>query len=129
MHKLLIDENTLYVGGAIPYYLTALELESAPRPHDPYYNLICFDIETSYYPLLVPTWKPKTNGPVFDIAIHNGSDGTRFLYCYGDFDEINGVNVSFVGAVPRNAATFSRRVPRQSNLRMRCSSVARNRVW
>jgi len=107
VHKLLIDENTLYVAGLIPYYITASGLEQTPKPFDRYYNLICFDVESSYYPTLVPTWKPKVNGPVHDIAIHNGTDGTRFLYCYGNFDEVNGVSVNFLGAVPRNAGTVN----------------------
>lgn len=107
VYKLLVDENTLYVGGHIRQYLTSSELELTPRPFREYYNLICFNIESSYNPTLVPTWRPKTNGPVYNLAVHNGSDGARFLYCHGNFDEINGVSVSFLGVVPRNAGTVN----------------------
>lgn len=107
VHKLLIDENTLYAAGAFSYYFTASDLELTPKPYKQFYNLICFDIQSSYYPELIPSWRPKTNGPVFDVAIHNGENGTRYLYCYGNFDEINGVDVGFLGAVPRNAGTVN----------------------
>lgn len=107
VHKLLIDEQTLYAGGVIQNYLTAPDLDIAPRPVNRYYNLICFDITLSYSPVLVNSWKPKVNGPVMDMAVHNGYDGTEFIYCYGNFDDINDVSVNFIGAVPKNAGEIN----------------------
>jgi hypothetical protein len=103
VHKLLIDGQTLYAGGVIQNYLTSADLDIAPRPVNRFHNLICFDISLSFMPVLVTSWKPKVNGAVMDMAVHNGYDGTEFIYCYGNFDEINDVSVNFVGAVPKNA--------------------------
>lgn len=103
VHKLIIDKTTLYVGGLFSSFITALDLESAPRTYDQYANLMCFDISQPYYPATITSWKPYTNGLVTDMAVHNGRDGSEFIYCYGNFDEINGVGVTFLGAVPKNA--------------------------
>ena len=107
VYKLLLDKNTLYAAGIIPYYLTAQGLENTPRTYDPYSNLICFDVTQSYYPSIVDSWRPIVNGPVMDMAVHNGTNGEEFIYCYGNFDQINGVNVTFLGAVPKNAGSVN----------------------
>jgi hypothetical protein len=98
---LAINGNYLYVGGSIRSFYSGPQFFAAPRKEDVSYNAICFDVTTANSPTFQYNWKPKFNGPVSKFAFHDQEYGS-WVYCYGNFTQVNGVNNNYIAAVEKN---------------------------
>lgn len=98
---LAINGNYLYAGGVIKSFYNGSQFFAAPRKQDISYNAICFDVSTPTTPVFQYNWKPKFNGPVNKFVFHDNEYGT-WVYCYGNFTQVNGVNSNYLAAVEKN---------------------------
>ena len=98
---LAVNGNYLYAGGSIKSFYSGAQFFAAPRKEDVAYNAICFDVTTAGSPIYQYNWKPKFNGPVSKFAFHDQEFGT-WVYCYGNFTQVNGVNNNYIAAVEKN---------------------------
>lgn len=98
VNTIAVNGNYLYVGGNIKSAYTMLQYFGAPRKLDVAYNLVGFNISTPDSPSYEYNWKPMINGPVNKICFHD-NDVSTYVYCYGNFTNINGLDVGYIGAV------------------------------
>lgn len=98
---LAVDGNYLYAGGNIRSFHTVSQFFAAPRKLDVAYNAISFDVTLASEPVYQYNWKPKFNGSVSKFAFHN-SDLSTFVYCYGNFTQVNGVDAHYLAAVDKS---------------------------
>ena len=94
-----IDGNYLYVGGAFDSYLTALQYTIGPTIADNFHNALCLNI--TGLPTIEYNWKPKFNGPISSFCFHDSEFGT-YVYCSGNFTQVNGVDTSYLGVVNKS---------------------------
>ena len=101
VNALAVNGNYLYVGGKFNSFTTVTNYEASPRQMEEYNNVLGFEVNNDpLNPRLEPKWKPKINGSVNGFYFHeNGL--TEYVYCYGNFTNINDVDVQYIGATPK----------------------------
>jgi hypothetical protein len=101
VNALNISGNYLYVGGKFNSFTTVSNYEANPRQVEEYHNVIGFEIKTdSLNPVVEPKWRPKVNGSVNGFWFHE-TGLSEYVYCYGNFTNINDVDVQYIGAIPK----------------------------
>lgn len=97
---LATNGNYLYAGGNIKSFYTTQQFFATPRKIDVSYNVIAFEVSTAGDPVFQYNWKPKFNGPVSKFAFHD-LDLSTYVYCYGNFTQVNGNNANYLAAVDK----------------------------
>lgn len=97
IYTLAVDGDYLYVGGRFDYCTTVFEFFNGTTV-DPSYNAACFFVGIPTSPFHEFNWKPVFNGSISSFCFHDQEFGT-FVYCYGDFTNVNGKDVGYLAAV------------------------------
>jgi len=110
VHTMVNDPvlSFLYVGGKFStfatrdqYYNRLTSLPESTRCS----NAIAFTVVNPSIPALVD-WKPKFNGPVHKMIMHEVDDIDSYVYCMGSFTEVNKVSVGHIAAIIKASAVF-----------------------
>ena len=98
----------LYIGGKFstiatqgPYYDRLASLPQSTRC----YNAAAFSLVNPSVPAL-RDWKPKFNGPVHKMILHEVDDLDSYVYCMGAFTEVNSTSVGHICSIIKNTAVF-----------------------
>ena len=87
------DLAILYIGGEFTNIVQHNdffnELKQPPvNAVNEYHRAAAFDVQIEQAPVLLESWRPKFNGTVRKLAIHNDSISSN-LYAIGDFTQLN----------------------------------------
>lgn len=97
VYTLAVDGDYLYVGGRFNYCTTISEFFNGSSVEQSY-NAACFFVGIPTSPFHQFNWKPVFNGSVSSFCFHDQEFGS-FVYCYGDFTNVNGKDVGYLAAV------------------------------
>lgn len=99
----------LYIGGSF----------SSIATHDDYYNRLvplpesskcsnaaAFSLSDPSAPS-IRSWKPKFNGPVHKMIMHEVDVLDSYVYCMGAFTQVNNVSVGHIAAIIKTSAVFN----------------------
>jgi hypothetical protein len=98
----------MYVGGDFSSIAFQNEIYNSlqPLPSSAVaHNAACFNLVNPLAPLL-HEWKPKFNGPVHKMIIHELDDLDSYVYCMGAFNEVNDTSVGHICAIIKHTAVF-----------------------
>jgi hypothetical protein len=95
VHTMVYDKDLamLYIGGEFTNIVQHNdffnELKQPPlNAVNEYHRAAAFDVQIEQAPVLLETWRPRFNGTVRKLAIHNESISSA-LYAIGDFTQLN----------------------------------------
>lgn len=105
----------LYVGGNFSKIYTSSEYYNEPRiklEKTNVSNAVCFqltDLSTLKTNPALTTWKPSFRGPVTSFVSHDNM-ADSLVYCYGQFNSVNDISVSYLTAIKKASSLTSGQV-------------------
>ena len=111
VHTITIDPvlSYMYIGGNFSKIATQEDYYNIINPlteNDEYYNAAAFSLVDPVFPEL-QNWKPKFNGPIHKMILHEEDNIDSYVYCIGSFTEVNNTAVGNIAAIIKKSATYN----------------------
>jgi hypothetical protein len=96
--------NKLYVVGDVTSFCSTVNFYASPRIFSDLNNVFhafALDVTVPTNPIFDSTWKPRFNGTVTDIVVHDNYFDS-YVYCVGNFTKVNSLTVGYIAALKKS---------------------------